>query len=338
VRLGKRGLLGALTAALAASPARAEETYLLLVTGLSGEPKYADAFHQWAGGMMDAAQRRFGLPRSHIVYLAEDPARDPERISDKATRQNLGRVLADWRTQTGAGDRIFIVFFGHGSAEGGEARLNLPGPDLTATELDLMLDDFKTEELVVVNTASASGGFLPALSGKRRTIVTATKTGMERNETVFGQYFSEAFTADGADVDKDNQISVFEAFNYARAQVARFYEQANRLQTEHAILDDNGDGQGVAIPDARSADGALARRAVLRGGLGGLSPAGGRAEDPEVAALYQQKRQLEERIENLKEQKDAMPAEVYEKELEDLMVELALKNRAIREIEGKKER
>lgn len=328
-------MFGFFAATVLAGPARAQESYLLLVSGLSGEPKYADAFHQWASGMMDAAQRRFGVPRAHIVYLAEDRARDAERIGDKATRQNIARVLGEWAGKTGPGDRIFIVLFGHGSAEAGEARFNLPGPDLTATELDLLLDEFKTEDVVVVNTASASGGFLPALSGKRRTIVTATKTGMERNETVFGKYFVEAFTGDVADVDKDNRVSVLEAFDYARSHVARFYEEANRLQTEHAILDDNGDGQGVARPDAGSADGALARRLALSGGSGA---SGSRADDPEIAALYQQKRQIEERIESLKAQKESLAADVYEKELEDLLVELALKNRAIREVEGKKER
>jgi len=333
MRLPRAGFLAVL---LAACPAGAEESYLLLVSGLSGEPKYAEAFQQWGSGLMDAAQKRFGLPGSHIVYLAEDPSRDTERISDKATRQNVTRVLAEWAGKTGAGDGIFIVLFGHGSAEAGEARFNLPGPDLTATELGLLLDDFKTQDVVVVNTASASGGFLPAISGKRRTIVTATKTGMERNETVFGKYFVEAFTGDVADVDKDNRVSVLEAFDFARLQVARFYEEANRLQTEHAILDDNGDGKGVAKPDGRAGDGALARRLVL---TGGTATSGSRAsDDPEVAALYRQKREIEERIEGLKVQKEALAADVYEKELEDLLVELALKNRAIQQVEGKKER
>ena len=93
--------------------------------------------------------------------------------------------------------------------------------------------------------ASASGGFVPALAGKNRTIITATKTDGERNQTRFGEYFAAAFAGNAADADtdKDGRVSVLEAFLWARARTADSYSRDGQLLTEHAVLDDDGDGK-----------------------------------------------------------------------------------------------
>jgi hypothetical protein len=162
---------------------------------------------------------------------------------------------------------------------------------------------------------------------------------MERNETVFGQYFIEAYESGGADVNKDQQVSVNEAFEYARLRVARFYEENNRLMTEHAVLDDNGDGIGTHDPaDSKNpADGSLAANSFLTSVGPADSRLGAEVEDPELAALYEEMRALEDRVEVLKQQKDAMSSELYLEELEKLLVELAKKNRAVAEVEAKAE-
>jgi len=315
--------------------ARAEDSYLVVVSGLGGEPKYSDAFYQWSVDLMGAAEKKMGVPPAHIVYLAEDPLKDAERIRDKSTRDNVKKSLADLSSKVRPGDLLVLVLFGHGSVEGGGSRFNLPGPDLTASELALMLDDFNAQKVAVVNCASASGDFVPALSGKNRVVVTATKTGVERNETVFGKYFVEAFTGDGADTDKDHRVSILEAFQYAKDQVARFYEEGKRLQTEHAVLDDNGDGKGsTSVAESKNGDGAAARALALFGGASSRGPeAGG---DPRLVALFQEKRDLEDRIELLKQTKDSLATAAYEEELERLLVELALKSRAIQTLQEKR--
>ena len=163
-------------------------------------------------------------------------------------------------------------------------------------------------------------------------ILTATKTGFERNETVFTEFFVEAFAQDGADVDKDERVSVLEAFNYARLQTARSYEADKRLLTEHAMLDDNGDGEGSTRPDSSETDGALARTLFLdRVGVVGFGAAAG---DSLLVALYDQKRRLEAQIATLGNLKGQLAEEDYEAQLEELLVELALTNRGIREREG----
>jgi hypothetical protein len=168
-----------------------------------------------------------------------------------------------------------VLLIGHGSAQGGEARFNLPGPDLTAADFGQLLARFSTQRVALVNAASASGDFVVALSAPNRTIITATRGASEKNETVFGGYFVKAFAGEVADTDKDGQVSLLEAFSYARREVERFYQSENRLQTEHALLDDNGDGEGSRDPDASATDGANARRFLL-----GLGRTDGRASGP----------------------------------------------------------
>lgn len=306
------------------------QTYLVVVSGIGGEPKYSHVFEQWCTTLVSAARDRFHLPDESIVYLAESPGRQPG-VAGKSTRQNVEAALNSLATRAEPAARIFIVLVGHGSAVGGQMRFNLPGPDMTAEDFAAVLSRFPTQEIVFVNLSSASGGFIPALSGERRTIVTATKSGFERNETIFPGHFVDAFAGDGADTDKDERVSVLEAFNYARREVARAYDSENRLLTEHALLDDDGDGRGSAEPDPRSGDGGMAVRLFLDD----PTQSAGVISDPALVALYKEKEQQERQLAALRSRKDQMEAEVYQRELERLLLELARTSRAIREREGK---
>lgn len=309
------------------------QTRLVVIAGLSGEPRYAETFHQWAVQLVTAAEGRWNVPADHIVYLAPNPDQDRQHIDAGSDRDNVERVLRGLAQSAGPHERIFIVLIGHGSTRDGEARFNLPGPDLTASDFAELMDLFKTQEIVFVNAASASGGFIGQLSGPRRTVITATRSGSERNQTLFAKYFVAAFTGEGADVDKNDRVSALEAFAYARREVARAYESEGRLLTEHALLDDNGDGEGSAEPDPSVSDGAQARRAFL-GGDAAVTAVGEGPLDPRLAALYEERRVLEERVAELRLRKDQLEPVEYERRLEELLVELALKTREIREIEG----
>lgn len=315
-------LLAFLTTLLLNVSVRADgASYLLIISGLGGEDAYRERFHKWALQMQDAASDRLGVSKDDIWYLAEKPDKDPERIDAKSTKENVAGILKNLAKRAGRGDQVFILLIGHGSYRSEESRFNLPGPDITAEEFSALLASFSRQQVVFVNTASASGGFVKALSGENRVVVAATKSGLERNETVFGGYFVQAYAGDGADVNKDDRVSVAEAFEFARLQVARFYEEENRLQTEHAVLEDQ---------DSRAASTFLS---------GGRRPSGERVvDDPELAVLYEEVKSIEDRIEILKQQKDAMAADLYMKELEILLVELAKKRRALRDLEKKKER
>ena len=73
-------------------------------------------------------------------------------------------------------------------------------------------------------------GAFVSLAGPGRIIVTATKTGGERNETRFPAFFVEAFGDEAADRDRNGRVSALEAFDYAPRVVAS-YEQGGHILT-----------------------------------------------------------------------------------------------------------
>jgi hypothetical protein len=329
-----RGAAGALgLAAILAAPLAGQTSHLVIVAGLDGDAALGATMHTWAAAMVDAAVQR-GVAAEDVVYLAPEPSRDPGRIDGESRKELVEAALRELAGRAAPDATVFIVLLGHGSHRGDESRFNLPGPDMSAADFAALLDGFPTQTVVFVNTTSASGGFLPVLSGANRVVVTATKSGNERNLTTFGGHFANALAGDGADVDKDGRVSVLEAFTYARTEVARSYERGNRLLTEHAMLDDDGDGTGSAEPGASAGDGGLARGVFLAGGVGAPVAAVPATDDPELRRLYNERTDLERRVALLRRQKDDLDSETYERRLEALLLELAMTNRSIREREG----
>jgi hypothetical protein len=299
-----RAFAGSLLSMLLASSAAAQ-THVIIVTGASGEPQYARSFNAAASSLVDALISKHGVAKADIAWLAEDPARDAARITGKSSKAELAQALT--RLSAKNGDRLLLVLIGHGSHSGSDSRFNLPGPDLTAGELAAMLDPLRSRQVAVVNAASASGDFGPVLTGKNRVVITATKSSNERNETVFPQHFVAAFTTSGADIDKDQRVSLLEAFTYAKREVARVYESGSRLQTEHPVLDDES----------------AAGRFVVGAGSTPATPAD--------RATATRKGELERQVAALRARKETMPAGDYERELERLLLELARLNQSIRE-------
>ena len=269
----------------------------------------------------DAAHTRLGIPTEDITYLGEDPARAPARIAAASTREQVVQTLGRLAARSAAGDRVWIVLIGHGSGQGRASRFNLPGPDLSAEDFAKLLVPLAGRQVAFVNASSASGDFAAALAAPGRAIVTATKSALERNETRFARYFADALAAPGADVDKDGGVSLLEAFGYAKREVARAYETENRLQTEHAQLEDDGDGVATMDPGPRAGDGRLAAALVLGGG-----PVGGPATGP----LAQRARQLEDAVIALRARRATMDSTAYLQALETALVALARASRATR--------
>lgn len=312
----------------------AQDTHLVLVVGISGGEPYRERFHGWASSIRDAAVDRLGVPAANVVWLGEDPAATPGRIQDRATLATIRAALTDVSRRAGPEDRIVVVLIGHGTERDGKPLFNLTGPDLTPTDLGLMLDQLAPRRVAVVNTSSASGGFVPAVSGPGRTIITATRSGRENNETWFAGLFADALAADAADLDKDGRISLLEAFEYARHEVARYYDEKKLLVTEHALLDDDGDGRGTMEPGPDGTDGQLAGTFYLGTSARTVAAQQAAHDDPVLQGLWTERARLEERIAALRARQSVLPAEEYERELEELLVELALKARQIREHGG----
>jgi hypothetical protein len=319
-----RRLFVALFAALVcvgggARGAAAQTTHLLVVAGVGGDEEHTKKFNAWATAITTAAAK-LGVPEANVRYLGEQPT-PGGKMTARATRENVTRAFADLAAKAAADDTVFVVLIGHGSFDGRVGAFNLPGPDLTADDYGALLAKFPTQRVVFVNTASSSGAFLQPLAGPGRTIVTATRTGGERNETRFAEHFVAALSSEEADRDRNGRISVLEAFDFAAAKVKAEYEQSGHILTEHAAMDDGQKGllaAGQFLAPERS------------------RTAAAQAAPPAVRALMEARDALERQVAELRLRKDAMDGVAYEAALEKLLTELALKTRAMREAEGRK--
>ena len=301
--LGRSGVDG--VAAYADPPTRPPADppiRVLVVTGVSGEPRFAKEFSEQARSII-ASLGKAGVPGDRIVWLAET---EQPTVAGRSTRERVEQEMVRLAGGTGSGEQVLLVFIGHGS-DAGEPKLNLPGPDLTAADLAPGAGGYGTKPVAVVVAASSSGGFAEKLAGPGRLIITATRTGQERNEVRFGHWFAQAFAGGAADIDKDGALSLFEAYAYTVREVKREYESGNKLLTEHA----------------RITDSTLARQFVF--GAAGAVPT-----DAASQALVEKKRTLESQIAALRARKPQMDSTAYEKQLEALLVELATVNQQLR--------
>ena len=304
--------------------AQAAQHHLLIVSGIGGTEAYRELFTDRSTRLYESAIEA-GIDKNNVILLSEIPLPDtsqPHRISDKPT---ILQALREIGARAQVDDRIFVVLIGHGNPRGDGAAFNLPGPDISAAELAAALTGLEKQLVVIVNTASASGPFINALSGSNRVVISATSSGREYHATLFGDYFVSAFAESGADMDKDERVSMLEAFAYARRETRRAFDNEKRLLTEHALLDDNGDGEGSLDPGEFETDGALANRVYLQ-----QPPSLALGASAELVEMQRRKQELEQSISDLKRQRESLPRVDYYARLEGLLVDLALLSREIR--------
>lgn len=290
----------------AAIPARAG-IYYVTVSGLGGEPDYEQRFAAMANDL-DKLLKASGSETHVYTLTGADATR--ARISD-----TLGQVAKQAKPE----DDFVLILIGHGSFDGAEYKFNLPGPDISGAEIATLCDHIPSRRQLVVNTTSSSGGSLAALEKPGRGVIAATKTGTEKNATVFARYFVEALHDPTVDLDKNDSISAMEAFEYADRKTATFYDSQKRLATEHAVFEDTGKGEAVRASAPDGGEGHfLSTFTLLR--IGAAQRA---ANDPAKRDLLTQKEELEQKIDMLKYQKAAMAPDDYKKQLTDALVQLA---------------
>jgi hypothetical protein len=293
-----------LTLCALAAQARAA-TYYVIVAGLGGEPDYEQRF--------TAAAK--DLDR---IFTAEGPAVHVSALTGaQATAAQLRAAMGAVAREAKVDDSFALILIGHGSYDGVEYKFNLVGPDMTATEIAALCDKVAARRQLIVDTTSASGGAVPAFERPGRAVIAATKSGTEKNATVFARYWVEALEDPSSDTDKSDSINAMEAFTYATNKTAAFYDAQKRLATEHAVFNDLGKGEPVRV-EGEGEGQLLSSFTLLRLGTNQQV-----ANDPAKRALVEKKEDLEQKIDTLKYQKAAMDPADYKKQLTDALVELA---------------
>ncbi|HEX4073959.1 MAG TPA: hypothetical protein VHX49_01030 [Candidatus Acidoferrales bacterium] len=299
-------VIGLAAALLFAVPARAA-VYYVTVAGLGGEPEYEQEFTSLAMDL-DKLLKSSGSD-AHVYTLT----------GADATRAHLTDTLAQVAAEAKPDDDFVLTLIGHGTFDGVEYKFNLPGPDISAADLAALCDRVPAKRQLIVNTSSASGGSVAALERHGRAVIAATKSGTEKNATVFARYWVQALHDPEADVDKNDAISALEAFRYATSRTAAFYDAQKRLATEHAEFEDTGLHDPVRDASTDTGEGLLLSSFTLIR-LGAAQKA---YADPAKRALLARKEDLERQIDTLKYQKAAMSQDDYKDQLTAALIELA---------------
>lgn len=285
---------------------------LILVRGADGAPEFGSVLD----ASLEAWKRVATKAGAETIVLHGQPegGSDADRLREALTGLS-----------TEGSSPVWLVFMGHGTWDGKEARFNLEGPDVSASQLAEWLKPMN-RPLVVINASSCSAPFLNVLAGPGRTIISATRSGSERNYSRFGEYLAKSLEDSAADYDQDGQWSLLEWFLSASSRTQDFYKAEGRIATEHALIDDNGDGKGTP------ADWFRGLRTVKKS-RDEVSPDGARAEQtwliPDVSTLKLSPEQrstregLEGRITSLRALKTSLPEDEYYQKLEELLRALA---------------
>ena len=265
------------------------ELNVVIVEGLGGETTYQQQFNKEAIAIQRVS---IGLTNADKVQWL---------TGSTATRAQIMAVMKQLATTLKPEDRLALYLIGHGSYDGYAYKFNLSGTDLSGAELSTMLNNIKADHQMVVASGSSSGALQDVLKKDSRIVVTATRSGNERNITQFGRYFADALLDENADTDKNARINVQEAFDLTVRKVKDYYAAESRLATEHPQLS----GMHATVFNISQLAGAQAQSTAI---------------NPSVIA---QREQLTSQLDELRLRKDSLSEEVYMQQLETLLLQLA---------------
>ncbi len=303
----------------------------LILVGAGGSPEYERRFRDWGLRLQAALTQKLGRPAADVRLLLPDA--NDDAATGAATRDNLRATLNRLAQSHDAEQDLFIYLIGHGSHLRDVSKFQLPGPDVSAADLAQWLAPIPAKRMVLVHGGSASAGFVNALSGPDRVICTATKSVREVNAAEFMEFLIQGLEDGSADQNRDERISIWEAGRQAALLTQTWYSAQKLIATEHALLDDNGDGLGTRLaqdPNARPAegqplDGALAKRVYLKD-----------LTFPDTVPKEKVQRYLAllRAIEQLRDQKGDLAEADYYRRLERELIKASRLHREIRRLAG----
>ncbi len=303
----------------------------VIITGAAASDDFKERFWQRSKALYVLLSRDYGYSEETITLLIDDgeaftaEGAEPNfRVDGSSRREDIESALTDLSEQVRPGDQVTVIMIGHGArSDTGieeDAKFNIVGPDLTGREFARLLEPFNEQDLVVINTTSASYEFSAALSAPGRVILSATRSAAERYDPMFAAYLIDALDQRQGDRDKNGRVSVLEAYTYASQSVLGWYRDQGRLPTERAVLDDNGDAVFSLEPASGAGDGGLAEIAYID-----VASTGQQKSSPEAQQLFAEMQDLERSVFLLRGQKaNYLEAEYWDR-LETLLVELARK-------------
>lgn len=220
--------------------------HALIVVGLSGDESHRAAFQKTVEAWTDFLTSRAGFTSDNITLLFGREGLDEAK---PATQEHVRSAVEQLVARCDAGDAVWVFLLGHGSQDTTHSWFHLPGPDMHEADWAGLFAGLKSDEQVFWLTQAASGGFVKAMSRPGRVVIAATAATGEVNETQFSTSLAKMMQSPASDLDSngDSQVSLVELFRATTTSVAMYFEDNSLAPTEHAQLDDNGDGQGSEV-------------------------------------------------------------------------------------------
>lgn len=299
--------------------------YVVILVGASVGPEYEQKFFSWGTNLRHALVSGYGYQPDNVRMLLGNKPKDHAGLATLGAcrSENIEKLFNQLAKEMKPEDQLTVFLIGHGSGFGEDSKFNIVGPDVTGAQFGKMLSVVKARSVIVMNTTSASHDFSRALAGLGRVVLSATRSASEKYDTKFPEYLLEGIKDHSADRDKNQRLSVLEAFMFASDRVQNFFRDEGRLATEHSALDDNADGIFTLEPNTKQADGRLAEIAYLDVGAGSEQTLSAAA-----AKLKTQMDNLERSVFLLRGEKASMSEQQYWQRMEPLLIDLAKVNQA----------
>jgi hypothetical protein len=309
--------------------------YAVIFGGAGADETYRTRFRQWTLKLSEILARDYGYPPDHITLLLGNGDPKVPEIYGPCRRDTILAAMDRLQKQVQPGDQLGFFFIGHGTSDDQDAKFVVAGPDITGADFAARLDGFSNQDLIVVNNTGSGYPFCSSLAAAGRVIVCATRSAAERYDTVFPRFFLEGLENHTADRDKNRRVSMLEAFKYAGQQVNAWYADQDRLPSEHAAIDDNGDGRFDADPDPAEEEGRLAEIAYLDTITASVAETAVGGPAPEaLRRLYAEAQELERSVVLLRNRKSKMDEQNYWQQMEPLLIDLARTSRQLRSLEA----
>jgi hypothetical protein len=228
--------------------------WLLLGCGLPGDEMHRERLTTACSQIIDSIDQ-IGVSTSNLVVLVGDQqmheqlARRGLKI-ELCTKELLQQSIAHISQHSNSHDECWIILLGHAHLYDRTSQFNIAGPDVDQKEFAAYLEKLPNIQQVLWLTFPVSGHWIKPASSPNRTVITATEADLEFTGTEMPYSLAKAISRTESilkDVDGDNRLTLFDLYVSSSLHVADQFLKQERLQTEHSLLDDNGDGRGTEL-------------------------------------------------------------------------------------------
>ena len=238
------------------NPALLATRRAIILCGLPGDADHRKLFGESVELLYDGLTHHHGFKAEdvHVLWPDAPVEKDGPAVKstrDIATREAVAKSVEEIRAALTPSDALWVFVLGHGHYDARQSWLNLPGPDISHVEFGQLFAKVACKEQVFFITTPCSGFYLKALAQPGRIVITATEPDLEVNETNFPHKLAKAIGSPPSygefDLDQDRHLTLLDLYLWAARETAQEYASGELAATEHAQIDDSGDGRGTEL-------------------------------------------------------------------------------------------